>query len=139
MNSMHFYITILIAFTISSVSASEPHCSCWFDGEKKTALWEQGYSIEHKSIIYSESPSDKSRKQVLTGRILIVLGESKGNELINRIAKSYRLIIIRKLGISGNVYLLETPNISLSLNIANEIYQKKLASESYPDWLYINE
>jgi len=133
------YIAICLTLMLSNASADELYCSCWFDGHRKTLLWEQGYSVKHQSIIYSESSSKKSRKQVLTGRILVVLGESKNKQIIHSIAKTYELTIIRKLGISGGTYLLEAPSVSSSLNIANEIYHKKLALQSYPDWLYINE
>lgn len=69
----------------------------WFDGEVSVRLWKQGHSAEHRSPIYTESPSSRARKQVLTGRIVVEFKVPPSDSELSTFAQRYRLAPIKKM------------------------------------------
>ena len=57
----------------------------------------------------------------------------KNKKILEKIVKKYRLKVIEEL--KGNMFVLKTPERSLTLDIANEIYEMEGVEFSHPDFI----
>ena len=123
---------------IVSLHAAEQ--KVWYDESREIPLWEQGYSKEHQSIIYSESPHKKAPQQVLTGNILVVFLQDKSQSELEVFMQSYSLSFIKKIAIGTATYLFKTEGTKEnSLQMANTIYKSGKVMAAYPDWFSLKK
>lgn len=111
----------------------------WFDGDTPLRLWRQGYSIEHKSPIYSESPSQQAARQVLTGRIIVQFRRIPADDELLLFSQRYSLSPLGKMNVGTLFYLFQGRDAESSLETANRIYLSGEVAAAYPDWLYLRE
>ncbi len=131
-------ILLLLLLLLPSTVMSSEQFLFWYDETRKINLWQHGYSAEHQSFIYSESPSPKSAKQVLTGRIIIVFFQQKNEDALQEFIMQHNLTLINKLKVGRSTYLFKTMGENNdSLQIANNIYQQQKVKAAYPDWMYL--
>lgn len=110
----------------------------WFDGSKKIILWERGYDTKHQATLFSESPTEKARLQVLSGEIIVVFLKKQSEHNLNNFSKKYELRLKNKVNIGNSTYLFEVlKKNKSSLRIANNIYHTEKVKASYPNWIYI--
>jgi hypothetical protein len=134
---VHSSFWVLSLALISPVASSERWV--WYDEFREIPIWESGYSVEHQSPIYSESPHPHARKQVLTGRIIIVFLQDKSVQAVEDFMRQYHLVFIKKIPVGTRAYLFQAEGKAKdSLQIANAIYRAGFVWASYPDWLSLN-
>ena len=126
------YIAISLMLTGVAYSAEQ---KVWYDESDEIPLWEQGYSKEHQSPIYSESPHPRASQQVLTGNILVVFLQDKSQREIESFMRHYSLSFVKKIKIGTGRYLFKTESEKEnSLKIANLVYKSGWVKAAYPDW-----
>ncbi len=131
-------ILILLFALLPLTAISSEQTLFWYDEARKINLWQHGYSAQHQSFIYAESPSPKAVKQVLTGRIIIVFLNQKNDEELQSFMMEHNLTLINKLAVGMSTYLFKTMGENNdSLQIANHIYQQQKVKAAYPDWMYL--
>ena len=129
-----FSIIAISLLLTRSLRAAEQ--KVWYDEAREIPLWEQGYSREYQSIIYSESPHLKAPKQVLTDRIIVVFHQDINLPELEVFMQRYGLSLVKKAGVGTATYLFKAEgDKENSLQTANMIYKSGAVKAAYPDWL----
>jgi len=129
---------VLLLLLLPLTAMSNEAALFWYDETRKINLWLHGYSAEHQSFIYSESPSPKAAEQVLTGRVIIVFFQPKNESQLISFMTEHNLILINKLKVGLSSYLFKTMGENNdSLQIANNIFKQQKVKAAYPDWMYL--
>ncbi len=126
----------IIGFFSTPISCAENQ-AFWFDGSRQIGLFNQGYSAQNASPIYTESSPKNPQRQVLTGRIIVIFLDNNAPDLAN-LRTHYDISLIKKIPIGQSIYLFQVSGPrERSLTVANSLYQSELVKAAYPDWLLL--
>ncbi len=128
-------IFLLIFFIFSLAFSKELF---YYSGGKKHPLIAKFSRAEVRGSIPSSHEKIKATYYRTLNNDLVGIGDRiivgvKNEKVLDKIVKKYRLKVIDRL--KGNMFVLKTPERSLTLDIANEIYEMEGVEFSHPDFI----
>jgi hypothetical protein len=86
------------------------------------------------SPVFRDSPSDSGRKRALPGGVIVYLNPSWDEAAVKSWAVSHNLMILDKLEIGPNVYVIQTDPGLASLETANALFESGDVVSAAPNW-----
>jgi len=86
------------------------------------------------SPVFRDSPSDSGRKRALPGGVIVYLNPSWNEAAVKSWAVSHNLLILDKLEIGPNVYVIQTDPGLASLETANTLFESGEVVSATPNW-----
>ncbi|NOX43497.1 MAG: hypothetical protein GXP19_07170 [Gammaproteobacteria bacterium] len=86
------------------------------------------------SPVLQDGPSNSGRMRALPGNIIIHLDPSWEQVAVDTWLEKNKLVVVRKLNIGPNIFVIKTDSGLASLEIANKFHESGEVVAAYPDW-----
>lgn len=108
------------------------------DGSTTPAGMSRALNTRHPQGKYSpvlhDSPTAASRMRALPGNIIVYLNPVWSEARVSAWLQSRGLVVVKKLEIGTNIYILKTDPGLAALELANTLYRSGEVVAAFPDW-----
>lgn len=86
------------------------------------------------SAVLHDGPASSGRKRALPGNIIVYLNPQWSEAAVNDWLSSRKLVVVKKLEIGSNIYVIQTGPGLEALEAANALYKSGEVKAAFPDW-----